>query len=81
LTLNGLGKHTETGGGILCTFSVGAAIIPLLQATTADKLNIHYSFIIPLACYLYVFYFALFGYKAKTNYLFSKSKFIQKSNI
>ena len=63
LTLNGLGKYTETGGGILCTFSVGAAIIPLLQAVLADRLNVHYSFFVPLCCYVYVLSFALFGHR------------------
>jgi FHS family L-fucose permease-like MFS transporter len=64
LSLNGLGKHTSQGSGILVMMVVGGALIPLLQGALAGVSGIgyQYSFIIVLACYAYILFFALKGY-------------------
>jgi FHS family L-fucose permease-like MFS transporter len=48
LAINGLGKHTSQGSGILCLAIVGGAIIPLLQGFLADSIGIQPAFF--LAC-------------------------------
>jgi len=52
LAIDGLGKHTGEGSGILCMAIVGGAIIPLLQGVLADRIGIHHAFILPVLCYL-----------------------------
>ena len=61
LALNGLGKHTSQGSGVLCLAIVGGAIVPLLQGVLADVLNIQISFILPLICYVFIAYYGLVG--------------------
>jgi FHS family L-fucose permease-like MFS transporter len=61
LALNGLGKHTSKGSGILCMAIVGGAIIPLLQGALADRIGIHHAFILPVLCYAYIVYFGIKG--------------------
>lgn len=63
LAINGLGKHTGQGSGILCTAIVGGAILPVIQGYFADTIGIHHAFFIPVLCYLYIAYYGLKGYK------------------
>jgi len=61
LALNGLGKHTSQGAGILCLAIVGGAILPLLQGVLADNLALQISFVLPLLCYLYIVFYGVKG--------------------
>lgn len=63
LALQGLGKYTSQGSGILCLAIVGGAIIPLLQGVLADNIGVQLALVLPIGCYLYITYFALFGSK------------------
>jgi FHS family L-fucose permease-like MFS transporter len=65
LSLNGLGRFTGQGSGILVTMIVGGAVIPIVQGWLADKFGYQHSFIIVLLCYAYLVYFALNGYKLR----------------
>ncbi|TMP56065.1 sugar MFS transporter [Pseudoalteromonas sp. S1612] len=67
LALQGLGKYTSQGSGILCLAIVGGAIIPLLQGMLADNIGVQLALILPIGCYLYITYFALFGAKKTTS--------------
>jgi len=67
LALQGLGKYTSQGSGILCLAIVGGAIIPLLQGKLADNIGVQLALILPIGCYLYITYFALFGAKKTTS--------------
>lgn len=64
LALEGLGKFTSEGAGVLCMAIVGGAIVPLLQGVAADHVGVLYSFLIPLACYAYVAFYGLRGHYA-----------------
>lgn len=55
LSVSGLGKDTPYASGLICTCIVGGALIPLLQGISADSIGLRWSFIIPLACYVYIF--------------------------
>ncbi len=61
LALNGLGKHTSQGAGILCLAIVGGAIVPLLQGVLADVVGVQSSFVIPVFCYCYIVYYGMSG--------------------
>jgi FHS family L-fucose permease-like MFS transporter len=63
LAIDGLGKHTEQGSGILCMAIVGGALIPVLQGAVADSIGIHHCFIVALLCYVYI---AWYGAKGST---------------
>ena len=54
LAIDGLGKHTSQGSGILCMAIVGGALIPVLQGFLADAIGIHHCFIVALLCYVYI---------------------------
>jgi FHS family L-fucose permease-like MFS transporter len=63
LSINGLGKHTSQGSGILVMAIVGGALIPLIMGGLADTIGLHSSFLITIICYAYIVYFGLKGYK------------------
>ncbi|PWJ43047.1 sugar MFS transporter [Sediminitomix flava] len=63
LGISGLGKHTSLGSGIMCTMICGGAFIPLAQGWLEGEIGYTWSFILPLACYFYILFFAIEGYK------------------
>ncbi|MBQ4833167.1 sugar MFS transporter [Pseudoalteromonas sp. MMG010] len=63
LALNGLGKHTAQGSGILCLAIVGGAIVPLIQGLFADTLGVQASFFLPILCYVFIVFYGLSGSK------------------
>lgn len=63
LALNGLGKHTSQGSGILCLAIVGGAIVPVLQGALADVIGVQLSFILPVFCYAFIAYYGWVGSK------------------
>lgn len=66
LALAGLGEQTSKGSGVLCLAIVGGALVPLMQGLLADTIGLQLSFILPLACYIYIAYYGLIGSKPKT---------------
>jgi len=63
LALQGLGKHTAQGSGILCLAIVGGAIVPLLQGFLADTFSLQISFVLPMLCYGFIVYYGYKGHK------------------
>ena len=61
LALNGLGKHTGQGSGILCAAIAGGAILPLIQGMFADRIGLQPAFFIPALCYGYIAYYGWRG--------------------
>jgi MFS transporter, FHS family, L-fucose permease len=66
LAIDGLGKHTGAGSGVLCMAIVGGAIVPVIQGAVADNVSLLYSFVIPVICYLYIAYYGLKGHSPVT---------------
>ncbi|HXX65469.1 MAG TPA: L-fucose:H+ symporter permease [Bacteroidota bacterium] len=62
LGVDGLGRHTGQGSGILCMAIVGGAIVPLLQGVFADQIGIHHAFFLPVLCYIYIAYYGFKGH-------------------
>jgi FHS family L-fucose permease-like MFS transporter len=58
LAIAGLGKYTSQGSSLLIMAILGGALIPPLQGLLADRIGVHLSFIIPIACYVYLAYYA-----------------------
>ncbi len=66
LAVKGLDRsEVSLATGIINTFIVGGAVVPILMGMVGDAFNIQYSFIVPVICYLYILYFALVGSKLK----------------
>jgi FHS family L-fucose permease-like MFS transporter len=61
LAIDGLGKHTSQGSGILCMAIVGGALIPVFQGFVADAIGIHHCFIVALCCYIYIAWYGSKG--------------------
>lgn len=61
LAIDGLKPHTAQGSGILCTAIVGGAVIPPLYGLLADTFSLQTAFILPLLCYLYIFWYGRSG--------------------
>jgi len=57
MALNGLGKYSGQGSGILCMAIVGGAIVPAVQGKLADVVGLQASFLLPAACYAFILYF------------------------
>jgi len=59
LALSGLGHNTSRASGLLCLAIVGGAVIPLFQGAIADFSNLQLSFLVPVACYLFITFYGL----------------------
>lgn len=66
LALEGLGRFSSKGSGILCMAIVGGAVVPVIQGALADHIGILHAFILPLCCYLYIFYYGMKGHRPRT---------------
>jgi len=66
LAIDGLGKFTKIGSGLLIMGIAGGALIPLLYGKLKGSPSIGNSlafFICTFPCYLYILYYSIFGYK------------------
>ncbi len=63
LGIAGLGSLTSRGSGLINTAIVGGAIIPYFIGAIADKIGIQGSFLLPMACYLYIAWYGMWGSK------------------
>ena len=59
VSIKGLGKNTAMASGLLTMGFLGAALLPVLQGKMADWLGLKYSFIVSIATYGYVLFFAV----------------------
>lgn len=59
LAINGLGKHTNQGSGLLIMMIMGGGIVSGIQGMLADYTNIHFSYIVGILCFIYLAFYAL----------------------
>ena len=65
LSVTGLGEYTTKASGILSTAIAGGAIISYAQGLIKDSFAWEIAFLVPLACYVYILFYGLNGYKPK----------------
>ena len=67
LSIDGLGRYTSQGSGILVASIVGGAIIPPIQGWLSDQatISLQDSFAIAFICYAWLIHFGMKGYKKK----------------
>jgi FHS family L-fucose permease-like MFS transporter len=63
LSLQSLGSETKLGSSLLVMSIVGGALLPLVMGFYSDKSSIQQAYLIPLICFVVVFFFAAFGAK------------------
>jgi FHS family L-fucose permease-like MFS transporter len=66
IAIEGLGGETGVASGMLTMGFLGAAIMPVFQGKLADMAGLKISFIVGIAAYIYILYFAVLNLK-KTN--------------
>jgi FHS family L-fucose permease-like MFS transporter len=71
LSLNGLGRFTKMGGSIMIMGLCGSAILPIIYGYLADQFDPRLAYWVLLPCYLYLVYYAYYGYRVK-NWTFNK---------
>ena len=66
LAIKDLKEETAQGSSLLVMMILGGAIVPVIQSAVANTFNgYHYSFFIPIVCYLYLMYFGWKGHIIK----------------
>ncbi len=66
LALAGLGRFTKIGSSFLIMALAGGAVLPLIYGYLADRVDPQQAYWIVIPCYLYIWYFATKGHKAKS---------------
>src|SRR5690606_35595401 len=59
LAISGLGRNTNQGSSLLIMMIMGGGIISWLQGTLADRVGIHASFWVGVACFAYLAFYAV----------------------
>jgi MFS transporter, FHS family, L-fucose permease len=65
LAIHRLGKFIKTGSALLIMSIAGGALLPLLWGYLAEVWTAQQAYWIGVPCYLFILYFALYGYKVK----------------
>jgi MFS transporter, FHS family, L-fucose permease len=63
LSIKNLGPLTKRGSSLQVMAILGGAVLPAIMGRISDATNIRTAFIVPLVCYVYIFYFAVDGYR------------------
>jgi len=58
LAISGLGKNTNQGSNFLIMMIMGGGIVSWLQGVVADKTDIQFSYIVGVACFAYLAFYA-----------------------
>jgi FHS family L-fucose permease-like MFS transporter len=61
MAIRGLGKYTSQGSSLLIMAILGAALIPPIQGLVADSFGVQNSFVVILACHLFVCWYGFKG--------------------
>lgn len=65
LALEGLGRFTKLGSSLLIMGLTGNALMPLVYGYFADISNPHSAYWVLLPCYLFLVYYAFYGYRVR----------------
>lgn len=65
LAIHGLGKFIKTGSALLIMGIAGGALLPLAWGGLSDAWTPQLAYLVAIPCYLFILYFAVYGYKVK----------------
>lgn len=63
LSIKDLGKNTKKASSFLIMSIVGGAIVPVIMGLLADQYSTAVAYVIPLGCFIIVFFYGLKGHK------------------
>jgi glucose/galactose transporter len=63
LAIHDLGRFTKTGSALLIVGIAGGAVLPKIWASLGERVGFQDAFWIMVPCYLFILYFATYGYK------------------
>ena len=66
LALSGLGSFINTGSALLVMAISGGAILPLIWGRLSDVFNTQQAYWVVVPCYLFIFFYAVKGYKIRS---------------
>jgi fucose permease len=66
LALDGLGRFTKVGASLLIMGLCGNAIVPLFYGYLADTSDLRQAYWVLLPCYVYLVFYAFYGYKVRS---------------
>ncbi len=66
LAIAGLGRFTKIGSSLLIMGIAGGAVIPLIYGYFADLVNPQQAYWIMVPCYLFIWYYAVYGFRLKS---------------
>ena len=58
LSIDGLGRDTKLGSSLLVMSIVGGAVVPPLMGAISDRHGLQPAYLVPLACFVVVLFFA-----------------------
>ena len=61
--IRGLGRHTKTGSSLLIMGLCGNAIMPQIYGLVADKVSLAAGYWVLIPCFIYLIFYATYGYK------------------
>jgi MFS transporter, FHS family, L-fucose permease len=67
LGVKNLGVYTKKGASYIIMSIVGGALMPVVMGSLAQSHSTQFSYIVPLICFVFVFRFAIYGYKIKAH--------------
>ncbi len=74
LSIDGLGPYAKSGSSLIVMAIIGGAILTALMGYVSDVSTIKYAFMVPMICFAFVFYFALWGKKiGRANFSYKPS--------
>jgi MFS transporter, FHS family, L-fucose permease len=76
LAIRGLGKNTSQGSSYLIMMIMGGGIVSWLQGYVADLTSIHWSYLVGVACFIYLAFYAW-----KVQKIFSQQGLTLEENI
>jgi len=65
LSIRGLGSKTKLGSSLVIMGIVGGAVIPPIMGKVSDMSGIQYAYLVPIICFIYIFYFACINLSVK----------------
>jgi len=81
LALNNLGRFTKVGSSVLIMALCGSALFPPLYGHLADLYDVRSAYWILFPCYLYLMFYAYYGYKITRWLPLSKNVYKLKSEL
>jgi len=66
LAVEGIGRHLKTASALLIMAISGGALLPLIWGKLSDNFNSQTAYLVLIPAYLFILFFATYGYKIKS---------------